>query len=417
MAFDTGQAATLTGLILYLETLAAEKHDFRYPPKGHDAVTLMTYHSAKGLEWPVVILSGLNSGRAQDMWSPVVIGGGGADDPLQGRKLRSWTWPFGITEGEFAKLRSGSGLEDDALQSPEGQERVTREAEENLRLLYVGCTRAKKKLVFAHRDGRYDWLRQLAGIDAILDCRRGEGEHPLDGIDTTFVVRRLKAAMVAECRVPIPTQESWLSFTKHPAPPVCVARYHSPSAHTADGSNAVLGTAELPGPSYFPSGASEDQYAAICDAVHCYLASLPSTRALSDKERECIAERCLAAFSVTGLLSPRVLVSAGERFCEWVQKHYPDARWHTEVAMGAPRSTGGQWFGTGDLLLQLPDGAILIIDHKSAPIRREHCRAKAATFASQINAYCETATRAGEKVRSAFIHFPLAGVIAELQPE
>ena len=123
MAFDAGKAATLAGLILHLEQLAEDNLDVRYPPQGHDAVTLMTYHSAKGLEWPVVILSGLNSGRSPNMWSPVVTGGGHADDdPLEGRTLRSWTWPFGITEGEFPKLRTGSGLEDDALASPEGQE-------------------------------------------------------------------------------------------------------------------------------------------------------------------------------------------------------------------------------------------------------------------------------------------------------
>ena len=417
MAFDAGQAATLLGLIHHLEQLASDNQDVRYPPKGHDAVTLMTYHSAKGLEWPVVILSELNADRSPHMWSPVVIGGGAPDDPLQGRTLRSWTWPFGITDGEFPKLRSGSGLEDDALLSPEGQERATRESEENLRLLYVGSTRAKEKLVFAHRDGKYEWLRQLVGVDSLLDCQRGEGEHELDGIDTTFVVRRLSPAMVDDCRVQTPAQERWLSLSKNPAPPESTSRYHSPSQQTAGDADAVLRTTELPGPSHFPSGATEDQYAAIGDAVHSYLASLPSTRALSNKEKERVAERCLSAFSVTGLLSPTVLVSTGERFCAWVQQNYPDARWHTEVTMTAPRTAGGQWFGTGDLLLQLPDGGVVIVDHKSAPIRREHCRAKAATFASQISAYCETATKVGEKVRSAFVHFPLAGFIAELKAE
>jgi len=414
-AFGAGQAATLSGLIVCLEQLAAENHDVRHPPQGHDAVTLMTYHSAKGLEWPVVILSGLNSDRSPNMWSPVVIGGGQGDDPLHGRTLRSWTWPFGLTEGEFARLRTGSGLEDGALASPEGQERAAREATENLRLLYVGCTRAKEKLVFAHRDGKCQWLTQLPEIDKILDCGRGEGEHALVGIDTTFMVRRLNATMADASRVATPALERWVSLPKYPAPADRTARFHSPSAGIADGANGVLRTLELPGPSYFPSGATEDQYAAIGDAVHAYLASLPSTRSLSDKERERIAERCLAAFSVTGLLSPTVLVSAGERFCDWVQETFPGARWHTEVAMTAPRAAGGQWLGTGDLVLDLPEGDYVIVDHKSAPIRREHCPAKAATFAGQIKAYGETVTNAGAKVRSAFIHFPLAGVVAEMK--
>lgn len=95
-AEDNGQPATLGGLILYLEKLAADEQDVRYPPMGHDAVVLTTYHAAKGLEWPVVILSGLHFDRAPDMWSPVISGGGQAGcDPLHGRELRSWTWPFG----------------------------------------------------------------------------------------------------------------------------------------------------------------------------------------------------------------------------------------------------------------------------------------------------------------------------------
>ena len=271
--------------------------------------------------------------------------------------------------------------------------------------------------MFAHRDARYGWLNQLDGINSLLDYNLDEGEYELNGIDTSVVIRRLNTAMAQDCRIQTPEQERWLSLVGNPDPPEFALRYHSPSQQTADQADAAFRMTELPGPSHFPSGANEDQYAAIGNAVHSYLASLPSTRSLSNKEKERVAERCLSAFSATGILSPSVLVSTGERFCEWVEQNYPDARWHTEITMTAPRSAGGQWFGTGDLLLQLPDGDIVIVDHKSAPIRREHCLAKAATFASQIRAYCEMVTTAGEKVRSAFIHFPLAGVIAELQPE
>ena len=63
-------------------------------------------------------------------------------------------------------------------------------------------------------------------------------------------------------------------------------------------------------------------------------------------------------------------------------------------------------------LLELPGGAIVIIDHKSAPIRREHCGAKAATFAAQLDGYRETMTIAGYTDIATWIHFPLAGVMA-----
>jgi len=413
-AFDGGQAATLSGLVLHLEQLASDELDIRFPPQGHDAVTLMTYHSAKGLEWPVVVLSGLNSDRSSDMWSPVVTGGGQSDaGPLEGRALRAWTWPFGKTDGPFGGLRKGSGLEDVALGSLEGQERMVRETDENLRLLYVGCTRAKHKLVFAHRAGKSAWLDRLPGVNSLLDSNLEEGEHGLDGIDTTLVVRRLNADMIDDCRILAKQQDRWLSLPGNLTPPVFLQRFHSPSQASAESENATFHTEELAGSSHFPSGADEGQYAAIGDAVHSYLAALPSIHSLDDAAKERVAERCLAAFSVTGILSPSILVSSGERFSQWVEKQFSNARWHVETPASGNRVAGGDWSGALDLLLQLPSGEVVVIDHKSAPIRREHCEAKARQFTGQLDAYRELLTSAGESVASTWIHFPLAGVVVE----
>lgn len=413
VTLDSGQAATLSGFILYLEQLVADKLDLRYPPQGHDAVTLMTYHSAKGLEWPVVVLSGLNYDRKVNMWSPVVTGGGEGDEsPLKGRILRSWTWPFGKTDGSFGDLRTGSDLEDDALLSPEGQARTVRETDENLRLLYVGCTRARQKLVFAHRDDKYTWLAQLDSVDSLLDYSLGEGEHELDGIDTTLVVRRLNSGMSDDCRFTAKQQERWLALTGNPNPPEFAARFYSPSQAPKGPGDAKFETEDLPGPSHFPTGAGEDQFAAIGDAVHSYFAALPSIRSLTENEKVAVAERCLSAFSVTGILSPAVLVSSGECFHEWVEKNYPGAQWHVEIAASGSRAAGGNWNGTIDLVLQLPSGGVVVIDHKSAPIRRQHCATKIAQFSGQLAAYREVLTATGQTVESEWIHFPLAGVVA-----
>lgn len=415
-AFDGGHAATLSGLILHLEQLASEELDIRYPPQGHDAVTLMTYHSAKGLEWPVVVLSGLNSDRSADMWSPVVTGGGQSDaGPLEGRILRSWCWPFGMTGARPPKRRTGSDLDGNALASPEGQERTDRETRENLRLLYVGCTRAKHKLVFAHRAAKSGWLDRLPGVNSLLDCNLEEGEHGLEGIDTTLVLRRLNADMIDDCRIPAIQQERWLSLTGDLQPSDLSPRFHSPSQAPDESENATFHTEELAGSSHFPSGADESQYSAIGDAVHSYLAALPSIRSLDDAAKERVAERCLAAFSVTGILSPSVLVSSGERFCQWVEKNFPDARWHVEIPASGNRAAGGDWSGAIDLLLQLPTGEVVVIDHKSAPIRRKHCEEKARQFTGQLDAYRELLTSAGETVVSTWIHFPLAGVVVKAE--
>ncbi|MFO7906113.1 MAG: UvrD-helicase domain-containing protein [Planctomycetota bacterium] len=414
LALKSGRAATLGGLILYLEDLAGNGQDFRYPPQGHDAVTLVTYHSAKGLEWPVVILSGLDSERDPDMWSPVVTGAGGSEgDPLAGRTLRSWIWPFGMTDGRPRKQRKGSALEDDALASAEGEERTAQEQEENLRLLYVGCTRAKRKLVFAHREGKYGWLSYLPDVDSLLDPNLDEGEYLLEEIDTTFVLRRLSAEMADGCQIAKPGEERWIKLPAIAERPEAVSRFQSPSEAAPGVETTAFDLQHLPGPPHFPQGAGEDQYAAIGQAVHSYLAALPSIRSLDGHEKKLVVERCLAAYSVTGSFDAQALVSAGDRFCEWVERTYPGATWHTEVAASGPRSEGGQWNGTIDLLLQLPDGKLVLIDHKSAPIRRDHCETKAGEFSGQLDAYREVLRAAGETVESAWIHFPLAGVLAQ----
>jgi superfamily I DNA/RNA helicase len=414
IAFDSGQAATLNGLILYLEGLAADTRDLRYPPLGHDGVTLMTYHSAKGLEWPVVVLSGLDSGRSPNMWSPAVTGGANTDeDPLAGRTLRSWTWPFGQTDGPWRGLRVGSSLEDDALISAEGVERTAREDDENMRLLYVGCTRAKQKLVFAHRDGKYAWLKRLDNIDVLLNPRLGDGEHNMDGIDTTFVLRRFGADNVDDFRIPSMQKERWIALLPSSNGFDYVERFHSPSQAGFPADGESFDVAELPGPSYFPTGADESQYSAIGHSVHSYFAAIPSMRSLTDSDKLRIAERCLAAFSVSGMLDPSSLVAAGNRFVQWVESVYPESLWRTEVPVNGARTAGGSWLGTIDLALQLPNGDLVIVDHKSAPIRREYCASKAAEFAGQLDAYTDVLKSAGTSIKEAWIHFPLAGVIAK----
>ncbi|MDB5346031.1 MAG: UvrD/REP helicase [Schlesneria sp.] len=414
LAFSSGKAATLSGLILHLEELATEAKDMRYTSQGHDAVTLMTYHGAKGLEWPVVVLSGLNSGRAPYMWSPVVTGSAiTEEEPLAGRTLRCWTWPFGMTDGDFPKLRTGSNLETDALQSPEGAERSQRETNENLRLLYVGCTRAKQKLVFAHRAGAYGWLNQLADVDILFDPNRGVGEYELHGIDTTFVIRHLNAGMAANSMLPQRLQELWIACGPSGNAADARQRIHSPSKVETATDKHPFEITVLPGQSYFPTGIDESQYSAIGDAVHSYMAALPSMQSLTETEKNRIAERCLSAYSMTGIIPPSVLVSSGERFCRWVDSTYPAAQWHVEFSVSGPRSEGGDWAGTIDLALQLPTGEVVIVDHKSAPIRRDYCAAKAASFSAQLDAYREIMIGSGAPVASCWIHFPFAGVVAK----
>ena len=121
---DEGDRDTFTDLSLFLQHVALVADIDGHDP-GADAVTLMTVHSAKGLEFPVVFISGLE-------------------------------------EGLFPLTRA---------YDDEGS------LEEERRLLYVGITRAREKLYLTHarsrrRAGETLWSRPSTFMDVLEDLER-----------------------------------------------------------------------------------------------------------------------------------------------------------------------------------------------------------------------------------------------------
>jgi len=411
-AADAGAAATLSGLIAYLEALASENEDTRLPPYGLDAVTLLTYHKAKGLEWPVVILTSLNYSRSPDLWSPVVLGGQPqSDDPLQDRTMRYWLWPFG--RDDFGRVTAGSGLDTDALDAPEGREAQEREESEALRLLYVGFTRARDKLVLAHREGKCSWLNMLPDIDSVLAPALDPGEHALKDIDTTYVVRHLDSQST-EHQAPRSGRERWLKSPERAEAAPRGERFHSPSGVPEGPAERDVTIEELPGAEFIAPQFSEQQAESLGNSVHAYFAALRSTRSLDKEGKRAVALRCLQGFGVEKAMKAESLVAVGERFQDWVETGFPEAAWHTEVPVTAPREPGGQWNGFIDFVLVLPSGEVSVIDHKSMPIPRGECAEKAQAYAGQLGAYREALEAQGLKVRDTWIHFPLSGVMANV---
>jgi hypothetical protein len=64
------------------------------------------------------------------------------------------------------------------------------------------------------------------------------------------------------------------------------------------------------------------------------------------------------------------------------------------------------------LFQQPASGEVVVVDHKSGPVRRNQLAAKAATYAGQLEAYREALTAQDLTVAATWIHFPLAGAMA-----
>ena len=411
-----GRTATLTGLITHLESLAESETDQAAPPYGIDAVTIVTYHASKGLEWETVVLSGLDTVPRPRIWDPDVRGGDPAGaDALAGRMLRYWPWPFGAG-GRSRNLPPQANLGQLVLDSAEGRQAGEEAAAEEARLLYVGCTRARRRLVFAHRPGRAAWLGVLPGVESLLPPSPDPGEHPIPGVRTTYVVRQLTAELADELAAPSSTESTWLASLRPAAGhPEILPRYWSPSLAPAEETSATAAVEELPGGPVFPTQGDAASETALGNAVHAYLTALPSLAALGREEKRRVAERCLRGFGAEALVSADHLVGMGERLRAWVAAKSPGAVWHTEVPVTAPRAGGGQWNGWIDLLLRLPDGSVVIIDHKGGPVRREQLAARAATYAGQLSAYREALVAQDLTVAAMWLHFPLAAAVVSLQ--
>ncbi|MGA1820277.1 MAG: UvrD-helicase domain-containing protein [Thermoplasmatota archaeon] len=131
-AMEETSAPTMFELAERLRRLVEEPPKEGEPPLSveEDSVTMMTIHSAKGLEWPMVMVLGMNHEGGGGWGNTYLL------DPDNGVSLKVPDH----TTGELVKTPSWTRAEEEA---------ASKEAEERKRLLYVAMTRAMDHLVLS----------------------------------------------------------------------------------------------------------------------------------------------------------------------------------------------------------------------------------------------------------------------------
>ncbi len=397
---EAGSAsATAQGLLL-----ALAQTDARRPPSlAASAVQVLTYHGAKGLEWPMVILSSLDWEPRVRPFEPTVEIEGPLDwqDPLRARWLRYWPWPYGLGG-------AGGELEIAAHQSPTGCAAMQRARDEETRLLYVGMTRARDYLVLAPPVGsRTLWLR-------VLDAEGGDAPHvrfpaPDDNLfeigDETFVA---KVKLLAPDRADDVTMRA-VTYVSPRA--VAAAKAAPLRLRPSDaGAQSGWGVAERVtlGPPLSLRGAPD--MTALGEAVHAVLAYDDLTRDMEVRRRDAVAT--LERWGVTAL-RPQDVLDASTRFFAHAQARWPGARIRREVPVSA--ALGLQIVqGRIDLLVEA-EGRFALIDHKSFPGRLALWDAKATSYAPQLQLYGQAVAAATERpCESLWIHMPVVGQLLRL---
>ena len=404
-------AATAAGLLTYLNEIKGTDLDKQAEGRDEHAVQVLTYHKAKGLEWPVVILVDLHTGERSDAFGVHISSPREKFDarkPLAGRKIRFWPWPY-------EKLRKIDWLEEVVSSSEEYGEVALAEKKEMMRLLYVGMTRARDYLVLAARSTgkrRTDWLDQLrdTGGKPILDLPEEDGLQAITISGESFVVKVTHFAPEDSQRQP-PKEKVYSSdigsITKATYPPAGFSptdlelyrdRDYSIGSKIDLGNRIALDT--------------NSEMVDVGQAIHGFLAA--DRPEMSKEDRSHIAARVLQNWQVDGL-KPESLVLAADRLQRFVEKSFgPDCIWHREwpihLKVGDQKSSG--WI---DLLVETPDGYV-IIDHKGFPGSHDDSEKKALEHGPQLARYKDAIEKAtGRPVLKTFIHMPVVGNILEIK--
>ncbi|MDP9883158.1 ATP-dependent exoDNAse (exonuclease V) beta subunit [Sinomonas atrocyanea] len=393
------EPATLRG---FLDFFASDEHESA-ENSGPDVVNVLTYHRAKGLEWPVVVMESLDREAKARPFGTGVEQTRELDlaDPLAGRWIRLWPSPFPY---------GGSALDQRAQQSEAAARFLAREQRNQARLMYVGMTRAAHTTVLTAKNGSPGLLNDL-GIEGLVTWKAGE--HPADGPVTvcreTAVPARLACLQPAE---PEADDGEWSPrFLDPPAAGAGAVRLPArlkASEVPVEGLKAEIREAAVLGSPLAAHG-SED-WGAVGSAVHAYLGT--EFRTLDPAGRARLAERLVERWGVARTIDASLLTSAGERFEAWLDAEFPGWARHREAAIGW-RPDGQTMEGWIDLLLEGPAGFVLV-DHKTYPGHDPagHIRAH---YLGQMDTYrraVEAAT--GRPVVRVLMHLPALGRVYEV---
>ncbi|HWD80675.1 MAG TPA: UvrD-helicase domain-containing protein [Kribbella sp.] len=340
------------------------------PETDADAVRVMTIHAAKGLEFPIVILSGMTASPNRQRGVQVL-------------------WP--PSGGYAVKLKASVQTEDFDLVQPVDEQM---DDYERRRLLYVAATRARDHLVVSlHRSGNRrhtsnaELLATAGGVEAphstlftgppVPDREPTAGPDVSPPISRTEWEARASAAQAAS-RARSAQSASGLEGT---GPEVALADI---DPGTAKGARDL----ELP-------PWSKGRYGtAIGRAVHAVLQVVDlSTGAGLEAavSTQCLAEGVLEYADVVTALVRSALAS------EVVRRAATREHWR-ESYVGTVQPDGTVLEGFVDLIYREDDGRLTIVDYKTDAIPAAALDSRVAYYAPQLQAYAQILPSTGPPV-------------------
>jgi len=408
MCVQMGLGSSINGFIYYLNSIEPDKER----DNQSDTVKVFTYHGAKGLEWPIVILNELNTDsldsselikkqfmRVREM---VLHDNASSDDPFA-KEYYLHFFP-NIIKGANAKPADPMVDKIKELDIYDSLEKRTRG--EETRLLYVGMTRAKDCIISLGIDNRFAWLANI-GIDTpdknhiwgIPDC-----ENHLEEINVPS-----EDAVKA-------TQPEYTIVNKPQTHSVYGTRYLSPSKlEEFDGFNAHTKWLEH-GIAIDTKGWGSD-YATIGSCIHDIFAVYQKGK---DELNHQVAISVINGYGVANQLAGHVdaIIRSADWLYEILQSKFPQRdgdKVERELPIMMTLRDGRTLRGEMDMLWHYTDEAgqhCVLVDYKTFQGVKldEHTK----SYYPQLSAYVAALKDAGFDVTHAIIFYPVYSIVHEL---
>lgn len=402
-------AASVGGFLLWLKSLASGKKDAQSEGYGPQAVNVLTCHAAKGLEWPIVLATGLDKAPRERVWGLTVVDDRDAIDlenPLAERWIRYWPWPYG-------QQKTGIGLTQNLAGTPIATKAVASCESEELRLLYVTLTRARDYLVLCGNEAKGNPWLDLALSKATLSIQipMEDGEMKLlwkvEGGALRFEVLhpRESSPVVREIE-PVLWVGERVGIRDYPP-----AKVNPSSMVLEDGANTEVGEIiELSKRTVINGKPPLDQ---LGQALHDFIAA-DDGDSMTPAERVAVLQGILGRYKLNDIVEVGAII----RQCDALYAFLKDRFGATRIFREWPviQRLGKQTLnGTVDMIADTPEGWV-VVDHKIFPGGKESWKEEAASHAAQLNAYAGAiAVATGRNVIATFIHFLIGGGIVQVR--